>query len=36
MVVFEAKIVVKLDMVSSFNKLPEGCDSEEILRTDNR
>jgi len=29
---FEAKHLVKLDVASLFNKLPEGCDNEVIPR----
>jgi hypothetical protein len=29
---FEVKCLVKLDVASSFNKLPEGCDNEVIPR----
>jgi hypothetical protein len=32
MIPFEAKHLVKLDVVSPFNKLPEGCDNEVIPR----
>ena len=32
---FEAKRLVKLDVASPFNKLPEGCDNEVIPRIGN-
>jgi hypothetical protein len=35
MIPFEAKRLVVLDVVSPFNKLPEGCDNEVIPRIDN-